>query len=91
MDTDINKREKLSPMSRFKRAGWALLCMLAAVVLLLYGVSLTTNLLTQLNPLNTLVYISVAVFCYAVIAACFYGLWQTFSRLLTQVISGFKA
>lgn len=82
--------EKLSYSARCKSALWALVYMVLAAVVLIYGVIFTTNILSQLNPLNNSLNVMIALGCYALVAATFYLLWRKCSHLLTQAFSGFK-
>ena len=91
MDKDKKPPQKLDFVARLKSAAWALLCMVSAVFLLMYGLIFTTNILSQLNPVNTVINVIIGLGCYALIASGFYLLWRKFSQLLNQVFSGFKA
>jgi hypothetical protein len=90
MDKVNKPPQKLDLIARSKSAAWALLCMISAVFLLLYGLIFTTNIMSQLNPVNTAINVMIAMACYALIASGFYLLWRKFSQLLNQVFSGFK-
>ena len=81
---------KLTAKERFGQLIKALLCALAAILVLVYGMILATNLITQLNPLNTGIVYTTAVVCYGGVGIMFVWLWHQVSKSLTRGFSGIK-
>jgi uncharacterized membrane-anchored protein len=81
---------KLSAKERSQQFIKALLCALAAILVLIYGMILATNLITQLNPVNTGIVYTTAVVCYGGVGLVFVGLWHQVSKALTRGFSGLK-
>jgi hypothetical protein len=84
------ENNKLTANERFRQLLKALLCALTAMVVLIYGMILVTNLITQLNPLNTTIVYTTAVLAYGGVALAFIGLWHQAGKALTRGFSGLK-
>ena len=84
------KNNKLTAKERSQQFIKALLCALAAILVLVYGMILATNLITQLNPLNTGIVYTTAVVCYGGVGIMFVWLWHQVSKALTRGFSGLK-
>lgn len=81
---------KLGSKERMVTAGKSLACLIAAVIVLLYGLVFATNLSTLLNPVNATLNVLIAVLCYGSVAVVFIFLWHHFNRYMTEAISGLK-
>ncbi len=74
-------------MARCKNLLWGVLYALASLAVLLYGLVLTTNLLTQLHFTSGWFYVSVAVSCYLVLAGLIYALVRNLIRAFKRAFS----
>ncbi|MCX7553057.1 hypothetical protein OS175_04140 [Marinicella sp. S1101] len=81
---------QLSKQQRITAAAKSLLCLFAAIAVLLYGLVFATNLSTVLNPVNTTLNVLITVLCYGTVAVLFVLLWHGFNRFMTQAFSGLK-
>jgi len=84
------KNNKLSAKERTQQLLKALLCAVAAILVLIYGMILATNLITQLNPLNTTIVYVTGFICYGLVAVAFALLWHQANKSLTRVFSGLQ-
>lgn len=90
MNNGTKTLQKISFTSRLKSATWALLSLIAAIMLLLYGIIFTTNILTQLNHADTWFYTLVVVLCYLFITFGVVILSKVMSRHLKSAKTGFR-
>ena len=83
-------KHKLSVKERSEQFIKAIVLAAAAIGVLIYGMILATNLITQLNPVNTGIVYTTAVLCYGGVGALFVWLWHLVNKSLTRGFSGLK-
>lgn len=81
---------KLSQQERLTAVAKGLLYLILTITVLLYGLSLATNLNTLFNPVNAMLNILVAIICYGTVIVFVVIFWQLFSRYMTEALSGLK-
>ncbi|MGJ8663469.1 MAG: hypothetical protein ACSHWU_07455 [Marinicella sp.] len=90
MKDSPDRNSMLSHSARLKKVGMGVVYLICALTFFIYSIILTTNILTQLNPANSLFYYGTALICYGLIVVGLVLLWHRLSQSLSQAYSGLE-
>jgi len=83
-------RKQLSSHERLIKGLTAIFCLVATFFSMMYGLILSTNFITQLNPLNPGVIYLASGICYGLVALLVVFLLLYAGKSMTQAFSGTK-
>ncbi len=88
MKAQTTKRKQLTAKQRLIQGLKAIACLATTFFIMIYGLILSTNLITQLNPLNPgIIYLATAL-CYGLVALLVVFLLLYAGKSMTQAFSG---